>query len=1024
MQRKFLMLSALSCLFASTVLAQGLNTQASKDDWEEINFEFNSGVLSDGYPSLLRLADLLHKNTGYHVRVEGNTDNIGNDRSNEKLGLARANTVRDFLVKYGANASQIEVSTRGKRDPKYPGYKTRYSKTDVARWMNRRVVLTVTDQNGKTVSDGSVADAIKTIAPPPGMSQQCCDDILKRLDAITALLKDMADQNAGLKREIDNLKNQEAALENKINNAPKPLTEQQTAQVVDTRLEKFRDPRFALLGLNVGVDDQRHLTFTGSGRFFAPFKDHFAIQMQGEYMYFRNQREGQADIGLVDRIGNFQAGMFASFKNVSLHGAGNSGTLAQGAAVFDYIFKYGKVGVFGTKGFMNSAVLDRTHTTFTDAFGNSYLAPNVFTERYLQMVDQAGVQGTIGLWKNNYMEANYGYLHGIGRDSSGGTLRFIFPVSKRLALTVEGGLNETLLSRTGNTGRAVVGVQFGNFTHPKDFINVDHAVPMQVPRVRYEILSRQVHSGVAPPIADAGPDQIGVPAGVITLNGSGSRDPNGEALTYQWIQEAGPAVAISGANQAVATFTAVAGQMYSFRLTVRNTDGQQASARTRVTTQALQTVEILFFTANPTDIAIGQASTLAWRVLNATTVTITPGIGNVNPTNGSVSVSPTDTTTYRLTASNANSTQSSTVTVTVRKPTPQIAVCTATPMNIIQGESATIFYNTTNADTVTITPGVGSVGKNGSVVVTPTATTTYTVTATNQFGSDTCSVSVKVTPGNMPRIIKFSAAPLTIPAGSTSTLLWLVDNADSVTIDQGVGTVDRAGTRDVSPATTTTYTLTAKNAFGSVTAQVTVNVTQPPPAPVPPTITSFTASPSTSPNPGSPVVLTCKANNAKSVVISGVGTVDANGNLTVNPQATTTYVCVAVGPTGLQASANLTVPVTTTVTPGGTGPIVVVTSGNANCLAPAVQAGTTVCETVVRSVNLDLSGSSSPNGGLTYNVVSRNTSSAVLNANTVTPTVQLSELFGDYFFDVTVTDAKGLSTTATVDIRLVVTRVR
>ena len=172
MPRKFAMLCSLSCILSASLLAQGLNTQASKDDWEEINFEFNSAVLSDGYPSLLRLADLLHKHAGYRVKVEGNTDNIGNERSNEKLGLARANTVRDFLVKYGATAGQIDVSTRGKRDPKYPGYKTRYSKTDVPRWMNRRVVITATDENGKTVSDGGVGEAIQAMAPPapnPGM---------------------------------------------------------------------------------------------------------------------------------------------------------------------------------------------------------------------------------------------------------------------------------------------------------------------------------------------------------------------------------------------------------------------------------------------------------------------------------------------------------------------------------------------------------------------------------------------------------------------------------------------------------------------------------------------------------------------------------------------------------------------------------------------------------------------------------------------------------------------------------------
>ena len=52
----FLFSLSVPCLFA-----QGLNTTASKDDWEEINFEFNSPVLTDGYPSLLRLAELLQQ---------------------------------------------------------------------------------------------------------------------------------------------------------------------------------------------------------------------------------------------------------------------------------------------------------------------------------------------------------------------------------------------------------------------------------------------------------------------------------------------------------------------------------------------------------------------------------------------------------------------------------------------------------------------------------------------------------------------------------------------------------------------------------------------------------------------------------------------------------------------------------------------------------------------------------------------------------------------------------------------------
>ncbi len=62
-------------LIASCLYAQGLNPAGqTKDDWEEINFEFNSSILSDGYPSMLRLAELLGQHSEFHVKVTGNTD--------------------------------------------------------------------------------------------------------------------------------------------------------------------------------------------------------------------------------------------------------------------------------------------------------------------------------------------------------------------------------------------------------------------------------------------------------------------------------------------------------------------------------------------------------------------------------------------------------------------------------------------------------------------------------------------------------------------------------------------------------------------------------------------------------------------------------------------------------------------------------------------------------------------------------------------------------------------------------------
>src|SRR5688500_18379473 len=87
-------------LFASCLFAQGLNTGGQqRDNWEEINFEFNSSILSDGYPSLLRLAEILTQHRDYRVKVTGHTDYVGSVSYNDKLALARAEAVKAFLVK-------------------------------------------------------------------------------------------------------------------------------------------------------------------------------------------------------------------------------------------------------------------------------------------------------------------------------------------------------------------------------------------------------------------------------------------------------------------------------------------------------------------------------------------------------------------------------------------------------------------------------------------------------------------------------------------------------------------------------------------------------------------------------------------------------------------------------------------------------------------------------------------------------------------------------------------------------------
>jgi len=84
-----------------------------------------------------------------------------------------------------------------------------------------------------------------------------------------------------------------------------------------------------------------------------------------------------------------------------------------------------------------------------------------------------------------------------------------------------------------------------------------------------------------------------------------------------------------------------------------------------------------------------------------------------------------------------------------------------------------------------------------------------------------------------------TASPDTIDKGQSSTLTWQTSNATDISID-GIGAVQPNGTQQVSPAESTTYTLTAKGAGGTQTATARVTVNAPPPPPPPTTQPSLT----------------------------------------------------------------------------------------------------------------------------------------------------------------------------------------
>ncbi|MCP5112472.1 MAG: OmpA family protein, partial [bacterium] len=940
MLQKSLKTALLFIVMAALAFGQGLNTIVSKGDWEEINFEFDSDILSDGFPSLLRLAELLNQNADHAVTLVGHTDARGADQYNEGLAQRRGNAVKEFLEKYGARAGQITVQGQGERQPKVA------SQSDEARFMNRRVELVVRDGDGGVVSAGGVGDAIKALEKLAQKQEECCNEILKRLDKldeILAALNQLKDENAALRRDLDELKKAQPGLETKVQQVAEALkppaqpSEDVLAKVAEKAAKKAvggKQSVFSLLGFNVGPDTEGDLTFTGKGRLFKPLGERMAIQSEAEFMSWEGRKEGQFDIGLVARHKSLQLGGFASFKHVSFSEYQQGGTLGQASLTGDYLFKHGRVGLFGSKGFMDRALLN-----------TRAISANIVENTYARTVDQFGVSTTLGLWDRSYVEGNLGFLKGRqAGNKAGGMARLVLPFKHNWAFTVEGGLNETLLA-SDNYGRIAFGIQYGSFLSPKRYTEVNHPVPADIPRLRFELVTERVRTGNDPPVAVAGPNLVGVAAGMITLDGSASFDPDGDPITFQWEQVAGPQAALSGADTAQASFEANEGQAYGFLLTVRDDHEGVDVDRITIATKELPRVRIISFTATPPQIQIGGKSTLTWNVENADEVTI-ENIGTVDPQTGAKEVSPTTTTSYLLTArNNASNTEAQATAIVVVDQQPRFLRCQVTPANIVEGETATISWETSNATTVMMS-GIGDVALNGSQMVSPMSNTTYTLTASNAAGNSIdCPLTVQVTRGNVPQIINFTAHPMEIKAGGSSYLQWGVENAETVTIT-GIGTVNsKTGATEVNPMETTSYVMTATNEFGSIAAEVTVKVVQPV------RILSFVAQP----NPvaaNEPFVLSWSTENATTVSISNnLGPRPETGSAILQIPVTTTYTIVA-------SNGEFTETASVEVVVSGSGP-----EGQ----RPVANAGPDQ-QTTMAEVTLDGSASDTdpPGGNLTY----------------------------------------------------------
>ena len=225
-------------------------------------------------------------------------------------------------------------------------------------------------------------------------------------------------------------------------------------------------------------------------------------------------------------------------------------------------------------------------------------------------------------------------------------------------------------------------------------------------------------------------------------------------------------------------------------------------------------------TATPPTICAGQTSSLSGTSTQpGTTYTWTPGTLSGTPVN----VSPASTTNYTLkgTVTATGCTGTSTLTITVN-PNPVITP-TATPNTICPGATSVLSITSTVGGTTYFWVPGGLPGF--PVYVTPSTTTTYSVTGTASGCTGASTVTVTVNPNP---VLTPTATPSTICNGGYS-VLGVSSTISPATYSWSPMSL---GFPNVTPTTTTIYTVigtaTSTGCSGSATVTVTVNPTDNP----------------------------------------------------------------------------------------------------------------------------------------------------------------------------------------------------
>ena len=271
---------------------------------------------------------------------------------------------------------------------------------------------------------------------------------------------------------------------------------------------------------------------------------------------------------------------------------------------------------------------------------------------------------------------------------------------------------------------------------------------------------------------------------------------------------------------------------YTFTLQCSDSFESSDTAMTMVSVEANPAVMINSFSASPNPIGVGQSTTLSWSVSNADSCIASGGAGGwagslISLPSGSQSVTLSSPGSYTFTLQCSNSFESSDTAMTMvsveANPAVIINSFAASPNPVDEGQSTTLSWSVSNADSCTASGGAG--GWAGSLISLPSGSQsvtlsspgsyTFTLQCSNSFeSSDTAMTMVSVEANPAVIINSFAASPNPVDEGQSTTLSWSVSNADSCTASGGAG--GWAGSLISLPSGSRTLTLSEAGNFDFV----------------------------------------------------------------------------------------------------------------------------------------------------------------------------------------------------------------